>query len=135
MLTVNQQRFLAERLVTGSDEDACRNAKLASSTVRLWKSQSPEFVEAYQNLGSDGVELALDILRQHLGKMAVTLTEGAEALDGRKPDWATRLNAIRLAFQSHGLLRERRIVEGDADNPVKTIVEVIHADRNTGTQS
>lgn len=132
MLTINQQRFLAERLLTSTDEDAAQKCEMTADSVRRWKRDCAEFVEAYQKLGSDGIELALDILRQHLGKMSITLTEAVEAMDGRKPDWQTRLAAIRIAFQSHGILRERRVIEGDADNPVKTIVEVIHADRNTG---
>lgn len=117
-LAVNQLRFLARRLIAKTDEEAADRVGVAGRTVRDWKQTDPEFKARYEALGDDGIELARDILRHHLGEAAVVLAEGMQATDRGKPDHQTRITAAKAMLAGLGVLTEKRQISGDPDNPV-----------------
>lgn len=72
-LDADQRRFLAERLLTSSDAAACRKINISRTILWSWKKDCPAFMEAYNALGTDGIELAKSIIRNGLSKAANVL--------------------------------------------------------------
>lgn len=112
-LTAQQWRFIAARLTSSSDKEAAEQVGVRPQQVYEWKYESPEFRQAYEAAFADGVHVAMEMCRQALGEAAATLREGLTAMDARgRPDWSARMAAVKLLFQSHGLLREKREITG-----------------------
>lgn len=120
-LSVSQLRFLAKRLLAKTDETAAKEAEVSLRAVSYWKERDPEFLARYGALGEDGVELARDILRHHLGDAAMVLAEGMAATERGKPDHATRIQAAKTMLAGLGVLSEKRTLAGDPDNPLVVV--------------
>lgn len=121
-LNPNMTRFLSERLDCNSDKEAAERIGVRPQSVSQWKIDFPEFRDMYEQLSSDGVKIATEMLRQKLGKAAEVVIETLKANNGRKPDYTNRLAAAKLLMQSQGMLKERRVHEGDPDNPIEVRV-------------
>lgn len=130
-LTGNQWQFIARRLVSSTDKEAAEVVGLRPQTVSEWKRDCPEFVREYEAAFTDGVHVAQEITRQHLGRAAMVLAEGLDARQGRKPDYASRLASAKAVLQSHGLLRDRVEHTSNPDAPVRIVVEYTDSERET----
>lgn len=127
MLSAQQLLFLANRLVSKTDKDAAIATGVHPTRVADWKTEDPEFAAEYEAAFSDGIKLAQNITRQHLGIAATRLAEGLDATktigvrvegehtdkgapvyqDVTVPDHTARLKAVELMFKAHGLLLDR----------------------------
>lgn len=135
-VTVEQTRFLSERLKTNTDKVAAERAGVKVETVYQWKTDKPDFKRLYDGLAEDGVKLCMEILRQGLGRAGEVITEGMDAKDHRnKPDHDVRINAAKVAMQAHGLLKNQQVHSGDPDHPVETVVRIEYADTDNKTDN
>jgi predicted metal-dependent phosphotriesterase family hydrolase len=147
-LTADQWRFISERLVRGSDKEAAASINVPVQTVYNWKCNDAEFAHQYEAAFADGVHVAIEITRQNLGRAAQTLTQGLDATKlvdlevigsgekGRQfverevPDWKARLEAVKILFQSHGLLKDKV----DVNNTGKLTIEVVRVAGRTKSE-
>lgn len=121
-LSYEQNKFLAMRHTTKTDQAACELAEISDESLRRWKNGDPEFKAEYDNLGRDGVELAKRIARQHLGQAMLTLIEATAAKHstkhGSEAQWDARIAAARSILAVHKISTTSSSVAGDAENPI-----------------
>ncbi len=130
-LTARQLQFLAARQMVASDTDAARLAGIPYDTVANWRDDEPTFVVAYRQSFLDQLEFAKSYSRQLLAKATSRIDEALDAtrtvtvalgderdeqgrrklVDVTEPDHKVRLEAARLLFQAHGILRDKIDVE------------------------
>lgn len=141
-LSAEQLRFLAARLLVGSDAKAAEQAGVSVGSAYRWKCEDSEFRQAYEETFSEGVkiakaytarllglmarnyELALDATKPILVKVALVGADGKlEATDEQQvvtvPDWKTRLAANEAVGKIHGLFINRTEVSGRDGKPIE----------------
>jgi hypothetical protein len=127
MLTADQWRFIAARLLAKTDKEAAEQVGINPQTASNWKQESAEFKTAYEDAFADAVSVAKGYTRALLGKASERLSEALDATktvevqlkstvewDKRKhfeeitvPDWKARLDAAKLILQAQGVLQDR----------------------------
>ena len=99
-LTWRQKQFLACRLLSDYDKEAAEKAGVALRTVQSWKLEDAEFREAYNALGSGGLELASRMIADLMGEAAAELRR----LMSSDRD-SVRLKAAELVLTLGGMSR------------------------------
>lgn len=125
LLSAEQRRFLAHRLLVNTDQQAADKAGVHRNTVGAWK-DSPVFMEAYNALGTDGVELARDIIRSGLGKASEVLLN---CLDSKNEE--TRRKAA-VDLLNYYLAKQNDYNLRDPDQLVATLGRVWNSSQGGG---
>jgi len=99
-LTLDQNRFLAVRLMYPSDHDAALACGIHPKTVSGWKCELPAFRRAYESLGLDARREAVRCIQRLFEKAIARLSEGLDDSNAR-----TRARYIELVFAFGGLAR------------------------------
>lgn len=121
-LSMDQWRFIAQRLVSRNDAEARRSISLPQCTLSRWN-RDPEFLQAREDSLRDAIAASKNIMRANMAKAAEIISAALGAINTDKtPDHSTRLAAAKLLMQAQGILKERRVIEGDDDNPVRVVV-------------
>jgi len=107
-LSTEQWKFIAARLTCNTDGEAAKLAGVHAKTPSNWKASNPEFAAALETAAQDGVHVAQEIMRQHLGEAAAELVTHLKANKTDDADYGTRQTAITTMFKTHGVLVDRR---------------------------
>ena len=139
-LSAEQWTFIACRLLAKTDTEAAQSVGIHPATVYGWKREDPEFLQQYEAAFTDGVEVAKGYTRKLLGKAAQRLNEGLDATkvvalevvgeydeNGKRvyeeravSDHKSRLEAVKLLFQTHSLLVTKAEITGKDGGPIVT---------------
>ncbi len=134
-LTITQLRFLAERLTSESDTEAAKRVGIHETTPAKWKGNNPDFAARYAKVFEDGVDLAIQIMREHLAAAALTLAENLKATGENGPDYAARNQAAKTLLQSHGLIRDRQDVNVSGGLTMEAALSALDARRSQQTRT
>ena len=107
-LSVEQWKFIAARLTCKTDVEAAKIVGVHRNTPANWKAEDKEFAAALETAAQDGVHVAQEIMRQHLGEAAAELVTHLKANKTDDADYGTRQTAITTMFKTHGVLVDRR---------------------------
>lgn len=79
-LSLDQKRWLIERMRCASDAEACRRVGINRGTIYDWRNAGAPIDQALELLANDGIHMARSILRSAIPGAALVL---ADALDDR----------------------------------------------------
>jgi hypothetical protein len=118
MLTIDQRKWIAHRMVLASDVDACDATGIEPSAVGGWKLQ-PEFIAAMDKAADDILNAGMSYVEALVAKSAQRLDEALDAcnFDG-SPNHTIRKSTAELVFKTSGLLRNRTEISGPKGGPV-----------------
>ncbi len=117
-LSAEQWRYISFRLVTNTDAEAIRQSGCKERTVYEWMAKDPEFSRELDAAAQDGVHVAQEILRQHLGQAALTLVAGLTAQGATV--WPSRIRAAELILRAKRVLVDSTEVAGPGGGRIQT---------------
>lgn len=118
-LTIDQMRFVVNRLEHTTDKDAAIATGVSPSTVKDWKYKGAPIDEAVRLMAQDGLIIAQHIRRKNLAKAMLVKVAGLDISDER----LKQMVATEIIEWEMGKAKQTQEITGADGEPFRVIMD------------